>query len=575
MKKLIALLLLAAMTLSLFACGKTETPPVSDPVGTPAQPETPAEPEVPAESQVPAEPEPLWKAPEYNIENTYENRVQALLAEAKAYYYKGVMNQYGMRYLTIVPDQQGGLLRGNSLEYNTPENNTKDQILYQWCSSYLFDVVYNAFGFKELDDHERCRTAFLSQGRSSDTNIVVYQYESTGDPAKDRAAQDAAIAMLQPGDFLTWTRASDNAGHTLMVVDDMDGDGALDILHRSGERYDMNTGRDNLENVGIAKISNIEYFRKDDYLVKKLRYAIHRPALLNAEEYPITLSAQARMTYPGLQIDRTISTGMWASVCSGDTVTVSIAITNHGTADITDMPIMEPVVEGCTLLKAEGAKVTENILEWNVSVKPGETVTIAYDVKVEGNPGDTIVFRDASYAGIASNIINLTIEAYAVEGTKLQDEAVQKAAVAESKNALEFVSKMYEAATGKTVTVPTPEEFLRACYVPGSYAGTYEWKLEQDSDIFKLLLPGWMGGRRVVTEPNFRILETRMSDLQPGDIVLYAKKLADPTSVEAMIYDGDVMLTLTDGEPIPRGQSVLTSLLSYDFFVLLRPSLAG
>jgi ribosomal protein L18 len=137
-----------------------------------------------------------------------------------------------------------------------------------------------------------------------------------------------------------------------MVVDDMDGDGALDILHRSGDRYDMNTGTDKVEKVGIALISNIDYFLKNNYLTSKTRYAIHRPALLDAEKYPITQASQARMTYPGLQIDRTLSTGLWASVCSGDTVTMTVEITNHGTQDIVDMPCMEPFAEGCTLVSA-------------------------------------------------------------------------------------------------------------------------------------------------------------------------------------------------------------------------------
>ena len=42
-----------------------------------------------------------------------------------------------------------------------------------------------------------------------------------------------------------------------------------------------------------------------------------------------------------------------------------------------------------------------------------------------------------------------------------------------------------------------------------------------------------------------------------------------------MIFDGAKMLMLVNGDTAPRGQNVLTSLLSYDFFVLLRPSLAG
>ena len=78
MKKVLALLLLAAMCLGLFAgCGKTESPAPE----TPSEPEvTDPAPEAPAEPEAPALTEPAWTEPVYSMENTVETRQQALTA---------------------------------------------------------------------------------------------------------------------------------------------------------------------------------------------------------------------------------------------------------------------------------------------------------------------------------------------------------------------------------------------------------------------------------------------------------------------------------------------------------------
>ncbi len=583
MKKITTALLLLAMCVSLFACGKTETPPASDPVETPAKPEAPAETEIPVEPEPPVESEPEtvpppWDEPTYTIENTLENRQAAIVAEAKAYYYKSTLNQYGLQYLTIVPDLTGGILRGHSLEYNTPEAATKDNTQYQWCSSYAFDVVYNTFGYKLLDNHEFCRTTFLSEGKCDNPEIVIYQYNNTGDRNKDMAAAEAALEMMQPGDVVTWTRSSDGQGHTLIVVDDMNADGKLDLLHRSGSRYDMNTGKDVEESKGIQVLYDIhEAFLSagsSQNLAGMSRFSIYRPALLDAEKYPLTRAVQARMTYPGLRIDRTLSTGQWASVCSGDTVTVEIEVFNRSRVTLTDMPFHEPIPGGCTLVSAEGS-LAEDHPYWLVTLQPGFSTVLSYRLKIEGEPGDIITLSGGSHAGIASNILTLTIEAYSVDGAKLQDEAAQKAALSASDNAFTFAAKLYEAATGKTVVIPKPNELRNACFHVHEVATVYQPGEKTYTGMGNMILPGYFGGRRLWTEENVRVLETRMSDLQPGDILLVKPSYEDPSQDSAWIFDGEQLLTLKDGALAKLGQSELTKLLSFQFFVLLRPSLAG
>ncbi len=580
MKKILCLFLALTLTLSLLAgCGRTETPQTPE---TPAEPEVPAAPEVPTEPEVPAEPEPVlltWEEPVYTIENTLENRQLAIAAEAKSYYYKGVMNQYGMQDMTMVSEENGGNQRGYIWEYNTAENNTKDLTLYQWCSSFGYDITYNAIGYKLLENHALCRTTNLSQGQCADPEIVVFQYNYTKNKEKDHAAAEACVAMMQPGDIVTWTRPSDGAGHTLVVVDDMTGDGTLDVLHRSGGAYeDLRNGVDSIEKYGIKlenDASKLFLESNGQYLGGMSRFALHRPALLDAEKYPISQNSQARLTYPGLRVDRTLSTGVWASVVSGSTVTMTLEITNYGSEPMTDMPFMERIPEGCTVLSAPGIREDYEGLVWSVTVAPGETVTLSYDLKVEGEPGTVIDFSGASHAGIHSNFLKLTIEAFSPDADKLRDSTVQQAALAASQNSFEFAARLYEAATGKAVTIPTTEEFQEAGFIHGEFPTMYRNKPAPETELDRMVLNGWFGGQRLLTDENLRVLEARMTDLQPGDIILVRPKLTDPSVSAAWIFDGDSLLTVTDGKIEELGQADLTRLFSFQIFVLLRPSLAG
>jgi len=490
------------------------------------------------------------------------------------------MNQYGMQDMTLVSEENGGNQRGYIWEYNTAETNTRDQTLYQWCSSFGYDVVYNALGYKLLENHALCRTTNLSAGQCADPEIVVFQYNYTKNREKDHAAAEACVAMMQPGDIITWTRPSDNAGHTLVVVDDMTGDGTLDILHRSGGKYeDLINGVDTVESYGIKLENSAAALfldpEKSQYLGGMSRFALHRPALLSAEKYPISKNSQVRLTYPGLRIDRTLSTGLWASVPSGSTVTMTLEITNNGTAPMENLPFMERIPEGCTVVSAPGVREDYEGLVWNVTVPAGETVTISYDLMVEGKPGDVIDFSGASHAGIHSNFLKLSIEAFTPDEAKLKDSSLQEAALAASRNSFEFASKLYEAASGKAFAVPTTEQMREACFRFAEFPAVFRPKEEQDTEVGKAIVQGWFGGQRLLTDENLRVLQARITDLQPGDIILVNPSLAFPERDAAWIFDGEFLLTVQDGKIQQLVQPDLTRVFSYHLFVLIRPSLVG
>ena len=554
MKKLTALLLiLAVLATMLVGCGeKKETKPV----------------------------DPKWTAPVYEVEETLENRQKALVATAKAYYYKGVLNQYGLQDMTIVDEYYGGNLRGRTMEGNTPEENTEDLTLYQWCSSYVYDVVYHTMGYKIANDYVFCRTGAIGKGDRVEDIVLEHYYKLVRDAEKDKAAIDAIVADLRPGDIVTWIQQG--GGHSLMVIDDYDGDGVLNIMHRSGGRYNMTTGVDTLEDYGI-KLDPITAFTDEsasNCLYKKIEFSVIRVTNLDPAQYPLTESAKARCAWEGLRIDRTVTGGVLGSVVPGGELTYTIEITNHSDKNHENMPVMDAVAENCTLVSVDGKKATTTYPVWSVNIPAGETVTLTYTIQVNGQPGEQVVSAGGSVAGIPSNRLVTTIQSFTPEASALQNEANVEKARSESTSALEFVNKLYEAAYGKNPGIQKSEETMAAClqqakeitFVPVKVYRPVENLFEASNSM---MIPTYIGGRNIMTGANDRILETRMSDLQAGDIIIGQDLVNNKLLEYYWIFDGENLLQWSDGTVNKLDQTELTKLLSFDFFMGFRPSLAG
>ena len=575
MKKALSLVLILALALSLMAgCGK-------EPASTPETPDTTQTPEAPVTPEVPAEPEPIvpvepeWTEPVYEIEETLENRQKALSATALAYFYKGILNQYGLQDLNVIDESSGGGLRGRTLEANSPEENTEDLTLYQWCSSYVYDIVYHTMGYRIAEDYRYCRTSNLSAGTIGDDSIVAHQYKLTGNLAVDKPIVDAIIADFQPGDIVNWTRPEDGAGHSLILINDVTGDGEIDVLHRTGSRYNMTTGADTTETYGIKRESLDTFYQEFNSLYTKTRISVVRVTNLDPAKYPLTQSAKARMSWPGLRIDRTVEGGVMASVVPGGELTYQIVISNNSETAMKGLPVMDKLDPHCTMVSQDGKPATTTYPVWTVDIEPFANVTLTYTVKVEGKPGEQIVSMGGSVAGIPSNKLVTTIQSFTPDAENLQAE--QDAVAAEAKDGLEFVNKLYEAATGVNPGVLPAEEMLAALFDSQIRGTVILYTLKADATASapgNMLIPLYLGGRKVLTEDNERILETRMDDLQAGDIlVAYGNKQGKLVPFY-WIYNGDKLVEWSGGKVKNVSEKNLIKVLSYEYFVGLRPSLA-
>ena len=146
-----------------------------------------------------------------------------------------------------------------------------------------------------------------------------------------------------------------------------------------------------------------------------------------------------------------------------------------------------------------------------------------------------------------------------------------------------FAEAVYREALGVALQLPSVREFFDGLFAPetlkdeqGRETTVYRMRKTGTPEAAALLVPGWFGGRHIVTDAGEdRVLECRAADLKPGDIVVYGNLPLDEVHAKAFVYTGCEELTLADGKIVSVLDRGVTSLLSYDFFAALRPTLAA
>ena len=210
---------------------------------------------------------------------SYGDKVNAVVQTAAAFYYKNPYMQYDSVKLTSRNEGAGGLNRNN--RYITPEDATSQRNLYTVCSSYCFEVYWNALGYQLLGSSLRCVTVnmFAEEGP-----IIAFKYRKTDDMPLDQALSKFR-QTLQPGDVVVYVGSATTGGHAMMYVGDFDGDGVADLLHSTGKKYNMETGIDAVEtggNITKTPASDLWTEGKGQYLGKRYGFAILRPLAADA-----------------------------------------------------------------------------------------------------------------------------------------------------------------------------------------------------------------------------------------------------------------------------------------------------
>lgn len=512
----------------------------------------------------------------------FKRRQDAVVETAMAYWRRGKAQQYDSVEL-MYAESRDAIGVSRATHYRSPEDSTLQDVGYYVCSTFTTQVYLEALGYEICQDMDHCTCKYqLDTGNKS---VVYHWMEDCGESKED--AIRTIRGLLRPGDILTTRKKT---AHSMLFVGDVMGDGRDYMLHSWGKKYNMNTGLDAYEEKGTITLQTADELcftegHKEHYTSNKIpRWSLFddqreiivlRP--LRETTNALTPNALARLAHPGLNIDRTCSVAPYNCVSVGEPVTVSVTVENHSQTNYENLPILERIPANAKLLQTDG-NASVGVIRWLVDVPAGKSVTVSYTVEV--TEGESIVFVGGEAAGIRSNRIERTVAKHLTdkENADLLDLAngCEGALAGENLPDLAFVNRVYEKYLGKKIPLPSAKDLLKGILVSVLDAPGAEKRLVEQRKACKWLVPGFVGGRMLITaSPEDRILEFDTDFVMPGDVLLVtADPLGDKEESTVYLYLGDGAFGyMTEGGMEVTREDILWKLFTKDLFLLLRPEM--
>ena len=522
---------------------------------------------------------------------TLTARQQAIVDTALAYYYKGAPMQYDSMKLSKL---DGGDFR--SSRYAAPEDATKDNTVYTVCSSFGFEVYYNAIGFEIASTPRRTGNTALVQ---DNVGNIVYHHEK-GTPV------ETVKQTIQPGDLVVacfksrQSPGADTSGwHMMVYVGDAFGDGKDYLVHSAGSKYNTDSGQDPVENYTEKVTKNMQgcggnivrtdaavyLWSADGYYYPDSvdEFYLFRPlGVADEAKYPISPAAQGRAKFPNIVINRTASVGCYGAVETGEDITYTIEIVNKSDAAYANLPVTETVPAGTKFKSVTGGGTESGgTIKWNLNVPAGETATIGYTVTVTAKRGETVTATGGTVSTIPSNTINT-----AVCGKKpaamTVDEIVKASESFKTATGEAFANEFYRAAYGVELNLPAASVMARSVFAYTKAEGASAPGIMPTSTpkegyekLNAMIVDKYYGGKEFNTGKfNARVMDAKKGQLQPGDILYVAKNLfglGEKTSA-TYIVAADGTLVNSNGKKVAAADDkTYTKLHSNDFFFALRP----
>ncbi|MBR2896327.1 MAG: S-layer homology domain-containing protein, partial [Oscillospiraceae bacterium] len=540
---------------------------------------------------------------------TLEEKQEALVQTAWAYYDKGFAVQYDSTDLSIVPKGSYGPLR---ITHETPpEFATPDETFFSVCSDYAYQIYYDVFGYKLLKNAYSCWTGGLSRRVPGKDAICAYKYESSKDDTPREKAITEYCKHLQPGDIINGVSKIGGGGHAMVYVGDCLGNGKKYLLHCAGYKYNTQTGQDRPEChtgaikeipgqvvpcQGDTRYGGISLEPAEKYLQKRYSLANKSTVVLSIirplneigdDKYTLSPSAQARLQFPRLVINRTASGMRFRDVEAGSTVTLKVELTNNSKKAYS-VPVKETVPEGVTFVQAsEGANISGKDITWDVTLNAGETKVVSYDCTVTAKRGETVTFTGGSVSTIPSNTINIPIggkHLTAAEHALLADIAAGK-----HKDLFRNVDRniipelVWQKVLNLNVSFPTPKEFFEETIESTVHKKKTVYALRSDltgtaKEWRSMVVPELYGGfAHAEMDSHKRVLDLRCDYLRPGDVIYQYSNPAKPSVGQTLVYLGNnkfMRQTRSTGGAATATFFEWQKAHTFQLFYVLRPSLA-
>lgn len=505
----------------------------------------------------------------------------ALVEVAYAYYYKGNKIHY---------DQYGTRRNINP----SPELATSDNRLHLDCSSYVNAVYYEAFGENVMPYPTTERSAqtgvltnYAEEFLGINPDVIGYWENANYTTEEEKAALLSEIKLLlEPGDVIVYRRTAET-GHAIIYV------GGGYFLHSTGSSYEYDTTNplnsyDQASNAEISKgtvskLSVKSVFDDPDsgrYLFTSniARICLLRPL---ARGLSITEQTKSRLTIPGISIEKTSSAGYAAAVSVGSPILYTITMTNNTDTEVSNITVKDKLPIGTEFIGAgKGISYENGVISWYGTIPANTTVNVVYCVVVTKDAEAVIESYEGTVNGVKLSPVYNTRAKYSGEDSAKIAEAIKNITTPDSQlqvtpDPIALANLVYSTVGENVFEGATAKGLLDALI--DSDLKTYN----ASAEAYSMLVPTLYGGydiRLGYRVDNERSRLVKESNVSVGDVII--AESGEVVTVYVYAGEGNLLSVSTADltvKVMPIGtneyKNVLMSLISYDRYVILRPSM--
>lgn len=252
--------------------------------------------------------------------DTIEQKRQAVLTVARAFYDRGRYTQYDQRSMDRVLQ-----LTPRRRKYLPPEAGNSQYTHFLDCSSYTSAMYYTAFGYELPSD--------LTWLMVDQLENRVFYHEVTGEETVEEmhAIGQQVRALLQPGDLITLQRQRGSGHSTMYLGNGRYTDCAPKPDHKNSYNYEECKNQLYEQGLWLKDINNV--FPKEDERLRQtgmfkeggntvIRFSVHRPLEILGDILPQTKLRMGKakdlwcavensapglhQAYPGSKVDYTV-----------------------------------------------------------------------------------------------------------------------------------------------------------------------------------------------------------------------------------------------------------------------------
>lgn len=504
---------------------------------------------------------------------------------AQFYYDRGSYIQFDDSYM----DDGASVLRRNSLVY--PEVATRDNYVYMDDDSFLLNVYKAALNYDFSHIYGNNSLAWINFGKNVYNVAVKNGYE--GDFYNKSDSSDYVSEVSNASEIIIYQELADDGDKDLVmdifssnlvsgdivVVRDKEGEtysflyiGGEKFLAAIGESYNYEESLDNWEDEGAIQYIDLDGFISDNGKYSLISDSISDYMIMRLVLNPITLAdyAEAVGTYnsnyslmgdiievPKLKVELVSSVSSGQLVSIDEEITYTFYLTNNSDSSLSLPVLYASIPEGTVYVRNSlgdsAYSEDDNGLAWSdMVISANSTLEISYTVKVNREEGEII--QKGAYFKQSNGLVFPSI-VHRV-GKKIADDVYEE--MVELSQGDDFnLNSLYRQVMGIEI---------------GSVDSLFD-NLEK-GELSSIMVSLLYGGRKLSGFSD-RLRYVSVKFLRTGDIVSYM----DDGVVTAMLYldegDNSYLVWNTDSGVMRSDEvnGILDSLLSKDYYMVLRPSL--